>query len=114
MPSIYRYKEKLVRCFGMNRLKEKNINDKIDLSYYENILKNVDDLVLKELVRILNNGLCNGLIDYADENNVKLELNMYNNLWISIKTKNNYICNFTILENEDKTKAKAYSGKCSK
>lgn len=50
MPSIYRYKEKLVRCFGMNRLKEKNINDKIDLSYYENILKNVDDLVLKELV----------------------------------------------------------------
>ena len=114
MPSIYIYKEKLVRCFGMNRLKEKNINDKIDLSYYKNILKNVDDLVLKELVRILNNGLNKGLIDYADENNVKLELNMYNNLWITIKTKNNYICNFTILENEDKTKAKACSGKCGK
>ena len=31
------YKEKLVRCFGMNRLKEKNINDKIDLSYYYKI-----------------------------------------------------------------------------
>ena len=87
---------------------------KIDLTYYKNILKNVDDLVLKELVRILNNGLNKGLIDYADENNVKLELNMYNNLWITIKTKNNYICNFTILENEDKTKAKACSGKCGK
>ena len=55
----------------MNRLKEKNINDKIDLSCYKNILKNVDDLVLKELVRILNNGLNKGLIDYANENNVR-------------------------------------------
>lgn len=37
MLSIYVYKEKLVRCFGMNRLKEKNINDKIDSSYYYKI-----------------------------------------------------------------------------
>ena len=33
MPSIYIYKEKLVRCFGMNRLKEKNINDKKNSPY---------------------------------------------------------------------------------
>ena len=76
---------------------------------YKDIFKKIDTVVKNEINRLLNRAVELGYIEKINSDTVQLQLNSDNNVWITINSFRRKI-KITILEDENKTYAKSFSG----
>ena len=76
---------------------------------YKDVFKNIDTVVKNEINRLLNRAVELGYIEKINSDIVQLQLNSDNNVWITINSFRRKL-RFTILEDDNKTYAKSFSG----